>query len=161
MTGIDVRCEPAGDGWSCRVTVREGASSTSHDVRVRREDLERFADGGVAQVNGDAAGQLVTADEVDVVGLGQCGDDGLEVGGFHRDGDSLGADYSDDGRQRGQGRPARLYTHERRPARASSGVVVPRKSPPTAASRGAGTRSPPAAVSRLPTRNGRRPAAVR
>ena len=45
MTEIDVRCTPAGDGWACRVTVREGDSSTSHDVRVGREELERLAPG--------------------------------------------------------------------------------------------------------------------
>jgi len=46
MTGIDVRCTPDGDGWSCRVTVREGASSTHHEVRVHRSELDRLAPGG-------------------------------------------------------------------------------------------------------------------
>jgi hypothetical protein len=45
MTEIAVRCEPAADGWTCRVTVRERTSSTGHEVRVRREDLERLAPG--------------------------------------------------------------------------------------------------------------------
>lgn len=45
MTEIDVRCAPTGSCWTCRVTVREGASSTCHEVRVRPEDLERLAPG--------------------------------------------------------------------------------------------------------------------
>jgi hypothetical protein len=45
MTEIDVRCEPGGDGWTCRVTVREGGTSTDHRVTVRREDLARLAPG--------------------------------------------------------------------------------------------------------------------
>lgn len=42
MTGIDVRCEPSGDGWSCQVTVREDGSSTAHAVSVSRADLRRL-----------------------------------------------------------------------------------------------------------------------
>lgn len=45
MTEIDVRCEPTADGWTCRVTVGEGRSSTGHVVRVRQVDLERLAPG--------------------------------------------------------------------------------------------------------------------
>lgn len=41
MTTIDVRCEPADDGWSCAVDL----GVTRHDVRVARADLERLAPG--------------------------------------------------------------------------------------------------------------------
>jgi hypothetical protein len=47
MTEIDVRCEPGGEGWTCRVTIRDGRSSTDHRVEVRRTDLERLAPGAV------------------------------------------------------------------------------------------------------------------
>ncbi len=42
---IDVACSPAGDGWTCRVTVREGASSTTHEVAVSSADVARLAPG--------------------------------------------------------------------------------------------------------------------
>ncbi len=42
---IEVRCEPAGDGWTCHVTVTEGTSSTSHEVTVAGPDLVRLAPG--------------------------------------------------------------------------------------------------------------------
>jgi hypothetical protein len=42
---IDVRCGPAGNGWECRVTVSQGASRTSHDVRLTAADLARLAPG--------------------------------------------------------------------------------------------------------------------
>jgi hypothetical protein len=42
---IEVLCEPAGDGWACRVTVREGGSSTTHEVAVSSADLARLAPG--------------------------------------------------------------------------------------------------------------------
>ena len=42
---IDVACSPAGDGWTCRVTVHEGASSTTHEVNVSSADLARLAPG--------------------------------------------------------------------------------------------------------------------
>ena len=45
MTEIDVRCEPAGDGWTCWVTVHERGSSTRHEVQVSRRELERLAPG--------------------------------------------------------------------------------------------------------------------
>ena len=45
MTTIDVSCEADAGGWICRVTVADGGSSTRHDVRVGREDLERLAPG--------------------------------------------------------------------------------------------------------------------
>jgi hypothetical protein len=45
---IDVACSPAGDGWTCRVTVREGASSTTHEVAVSSAELARLAPGASA-----------------------------------------------------------------------------------------------------------------
>jgi hypothetical protein len=42
---IDVSCEPAGDGWTCHVTVSEGPSSTTHEVTVSGPDLARLAPG--------------------------------------------------------------------------------------------------------------------
>jgi hypothetical protein len=42
---IDVHCEPAGDGWRCRVTVTDGRSSSAHEVSVSRVDLDRLAAG--------------------------------------------------------------------------------------------------------------------
>ncbi|MCU0482832.1 MAG: hypothetical protein MUC54_00925 [Chloroflexi bacterium] len=43
MTEIDVACEPAADGWTCRVTVRDGSSATAHRVAVGRDDVARLA----------------------------------------------------------------------------------------------------------------------
>jgi hypothetical protein len=40
---IEVSCEPAAGGWTCRVTVSEGRSSTTHDVSVTSADLGRLA----------------------------------------------------------------------------------------------------------------------
>ena len=45
MTEIDVRSEPDAAGWTCRVRVREGGSTTEHRVAVCREDLDRLAPG--------------------------------------------------------------------------------------------------------------------
>ncbi len=47
MSEIDVRCEPAGggDGWTCRVTVAGDGTTTRHEVRVRRSELDRIAHG--------------------------------------------------------------------------------------------------------------------
>ena len=46
MTDIAVECTSAGDGWTCSVLVDDpDGSSTSHEVRVTRADLERFAPG--------------------------------------------------------------------------------------------------------------------
>jgi len=45
MIEIDVRCEPASDGWTCRVMVGAGAGATRHQVRVDRDDLRRLAPG--------------------------------------------------------------------------------------------------------------------
>lgn len=42
---IDVRCEPAGDGYTCLVTVGDASSTTSHRVQVRLADLDRWASG--------------------------------------------------------------------------------------------------------------------
>lgn len=42
---IAVRCEAAGAGWTCRVTVSGSGSSTVHDVGVSAADLARLAPG--------------------------------------------------------------------------------------------------------------------
>ena len=42
MAEIDVRCEPRADGWTCRVDVAEGGSTTSHSVSVAGADLVRL-----------------------------------------------------------------------------------------------------------------------
>jgi hypothetical protein len=34
MNQVDVRCNPAPDGWRCAVTVRDDRSSSTHDVTV-------------------------------------------------------------------------------------------------------------------------------
>jgi hypothetical protein len=44
MSRIEVTAAVAGDGWECRVTVRNG-SETRHRVRVSRADLARLAPG--------------------------------------------------------------------------------------------------------------------
>jgi len=48
---IDVACEPAGTGFACRVTVREGASSTIHQVTVSAADLARLAPGATDPID--------------------------------------------------------------------------------------------------------------
>jgi hypothetical protein len=45
VSEIAVACAPAPDGWRCRVTVADGGSTTTHDVTVRRADLDRLAPG--------------------------------------------------------------------------------------------------------------------
>jgi hypothetical protein len=45
---IDVRCEPVAGGWTCRVTVREAAGRTSHEVGVTVTDLAGLAPGAAA-----------------------------------------------------------------------------------------------------------------
>jgi hypothetical protein len=45
VSRIDVRCEPAGNGWLCAVTVGDGGSSTEHRVRVTPADLADLAPG--------------------------------------------------------------------------------------------------------------------
>jgi hypothetical protein len=43
MSDIETRCEPAPDGWRCRVTVRDARSSSTHDVTVSGDDATRLA----------------------------------------------------------------------------------------------------------------------
>ena len=46
MTDVEVACQTGSDGWRCTVRVDDpNASSTSHEVRVTRADLARFAPG--------------------------------------------------------------------------------------------------------------------
>jgi hypothetical protein len=42
---VEVRCTPDGDSYRCTVTVSEGGSSTRHQVRVTRRDIDRWARG--------------------------------------------------------------------------------------------------------------------
>ncbi len=42
---IDVHCEPAASGWTCRVTVSGRGTETRHDVTVGAADLARLAPG--------------------------------------------------------------------------------------------------------------------
>jgi hypothetical protein len=42
---IDVRCEPSGEDWSCRVHVAGAGPGTDHEVRVQAADLARLAPG--------------------------------------------------------------------------------------------------------------------
>jgi len=43
---LDVRCEPVGGGWRCRVGVDAGSERTRHSVRVSQADLDRWGAGG-------------------------------------------------------------------------------------------------------------------
>ncbi len=43
---IDIACEPAGDSWTCFVTVTGGGRSTNHAVSMTSADLARYAPGG-------------------------------------------------------------------------------------------------------------------
>jgi hypothetical protein len=45
VSRIDVRCEPAGNGWVCAVTVLEDGPSTEHRVGVAEADLAELAPG--------------------------------------------------------------------------------------------------------------------
>ena len=46
MTGIDVRCRAAADGWSCTVRLRDrGEDVSQHEVHVRTADFERLDPG--------------------------------------------------------------------------------------------------------------------
>jgi len=46
MREISVSCEPATDGWSCRVSIQDGRGTPSeHLVGVNAADLERLAPG--------------------------------------------------------------------------------------------------------------------
>lgn len=39
-TDVQVRCDPAPDGWQCQVTVRDAAGETRHHVTVSTADAE-------------------------------------------------------------------------------------------------------------------------
>jgi hypothetical protein len=43
MTKIDVRCAEAPEGWTCRVRVDDGGSTTEHTVTVSGADRARLA----------------------------------------------------------------------------------------------------------------------
>ncbi len=45
MNNVRVECDELREGWSCRVTVGEGAASTEHEVSVSPAELERLAPG--------------------------------------------------------------------------------------------------------------------
>ena len=46
MTDLVVTCQTGSDGWACTVHINDAdGSSTSHEVRVTRADLARFAPG--------------------------------------------------------------------------------------------------------------------
>jgi hypothetical protein len=45
MAEIEVRCEPDAHGWTCRVEVAEGGTTTSHRVAVAAADLARLDPG--------------------------------------------------------------------------------------------------------------------
>ncbi|HLB44206.1 MAG TPA: hypothetical protein VJK49_02375 [Candidatus Limnocylindrales bacterium] len=42
---IEVHCQPASDGWSCRVRVGSGAHVTLYQVSVSRVELATYAPG--------------------------------------------------------------------------------------------------------------------
>jgi len=44
---IDVRCVPAGAGWTCQVTVTGDGNTTVHEVIVAAVDLARLAPGAI------------------------------------------------------------------------------------------------------------------
>ncbi len=44
-TPVDVRCEPAPGGWTCRVTVGGAGAPTTHVVGISNADLARLAPG--------------------------------------------------------------------------------------------------------------------
>jgi hypothetical protein len=39
---LDVRCSPDAGGWTCRVTVGEGPTTTEHSVSVAEGELRRL-----------------------------------------------------------------------------------------------------------------------
>jgi hypothetical protein len=43
MSDVDVRCDPAPDGWRCAVTVTDERSSTTHAVTVNADDATDLA----------------------------------------------------------------------------------------------------------------------
>lgn len=48
---IEVACEPAGDGWSCRVRVGRDAQATEHQVTVSSAELAAYAPGAAEPSN--------------------------------------------------------------------------------------------------------------
>jgi hypothetical protein len=48
MSEIEVECSVAGAGWLARVSVRDGGSSRTYEVRVSAAELSRF-DPGAAE----------------------------------------------------------------------------------------------------------------
>jgi len=48
---VEVACEPASGGWTCRVTVGGRGAPTAHEVTVRAEDLARLAPGATDPVD--------------------------------------------------------------------------------------------------------------
>jgi hypothetical protein len=47
VTPLRIDCRPAGDGWSCSVSVGDDAAGTRHEVVVASDVLERLAPGDV------------------------------------------------------------------------------------------------------------------
>lgn len=45
MNDIDVRTTATAGGWTCALTVRSAAGTTTHEVGVTQADLERLAPG--------------------------------------------------------------------------------------------------------------------
>jgi hypothetical protein len=45
MADVEVRCDPDGSGWSCRVRVAEAGTVTEHQVTVRAAALARLDPG--------------------------------------------------------------------------------------------------------------------
>lgn len=43
MSDVNVQCQPAGDGWSCHVTVSDRSGQTEHEVSVGRAAVRRLA----------------------------------------------------------------------------------------------------------------------
>ena len=43
MTTIEVRCEPAADGWRCTADVDDGRTAGRHEVTVAADDADRLA----------------------------------------------------------------------------------------------------------------------
>jgi hypothetical protein len=43
VSEVDVRCDPAPDGWRCTVTVKDERSSSTHDVTVNATDAVDLA----------------------------------------------------------------------------------------------------------------------
>jgi hypothetical protein len=43
MVDVEVRCEPQGAGWTCRVRISGDGPATEHEVTVSAADLARLA----------------------------------------------------------------------------------------------------------------------